>query len=574
MSLKSTARAYLRDAAAAFQNAPVEVGLAVLAAALFSYSLEENVRFNIWWHIAIGIFIAFAGAWCATLLRAMNALDDRRRWVLTGVGALGAALYLLLVKTPEVESEGWRALMLFAAVVLLVFAAPAWVRSDASASLRLRRINGRFMLRAMGIGLYGVALFGGLALALTAIQKLFELKLEDEIYGHTFGWIMLVLVPWVIVGGLHSYVRPLDEESDVARVVQRLTSFLVPPLLVLYYAILYVYALRIAITGELPKNLVSPMVLAAGLLTALAIVLFDPSADDTRAGQRALRLAPVFFLPLVPLGVWALAARINEYGWTEFRLLRVVLLVLLFVLAVLATWQLIRRRPFSLRVAPVLLGVPVLLAAIGPWSVLATARRSQQARLAEALRAAQVNPRVPVGNDTARRPVSRELFERINNIGFYLQGHFGDSAVAEVTGSAPTASPWAGLAEVLKLTAALDDTLPWVTHGALQPGTRVPVAGGVLYRIAGPSSQVRVDGPNLLISVAGQTLTANLDSMIQQLPRVQRREQRNLPSQSTSVWDQNRNLRGQLVLLEATVQRWADSVRIMTVNGVLILRDQ
>lgn len=574
MSLKSTARGYLRDAAAAFQNAPAEVALAVLAAALLSYSIEYDHDIAIWMHIAVGIFISFASAWCGTLLHAMGAIDQRRRWTITIVGALAAAAYLLLIDEPLLQSENWRAFMIVAGLVALVFAAPAWVRSDHPASLRLRRINGRFLLRTIGIGLYGLALFAGLALALSAIDKLFELKLKGEIYAHTFGWIMLVLVPWVIAGGLESYVRPLNEESDVARVVQRLTAFLVPPLLVLYYIILYVYAVRIAITGELPKNLVSPMVLAAGLLTALAVILFDPLPGDARAGHRALRVAPAFFLPLVPLGIWALAARINEYGWTEFRLLRVILLALLLVLALLATAQLVRRRPFALRVIPALLGAAVVLAVVGPWNVLAASRRSQQHRLAEALRAARVDLTRPVTSDTTNRPVSRELYDRITNIGFYLQNSFGDSAIAEVTRGVVPVVRWRSVADAFRLVVVYNDTLPSVTHGTLHPNQPVRTPDGVIYRIVAPGPHVRATGSTLTITASGETLVAELDTMIKQLPPVQRREQRALPAYSAPVFDQQRNLRGQLVLLDAMIQRWSDSVRIVNVNGVLILRNR
>jgi hypothetical protein len=196
MSLKSTARGYLRDAVSAFQNAPAEVALAVLAAALLSYSIEQDQDVAIWMHMAAGIFIAFALAWCGTLLHAMGAIDNVRRWMITIAGALGAAAFLLLIESPLLGSENWRAFMIVAGLIALVFAAPAWVPSDHLPSLRFRRINGRFLLRTIGIGLYGLALFAGLALALSAIDKLFELKLKGEIYAHTFGWIMVVLVPW------------------------------------------------------------------------------------------------------------------------------------------------------------------------------------------------------------------------------------------------------------------------------------------------------------------------------------------------------------------------------------------
>jgi hypothetical protein len=467
--------------------------------------------------------------------------------------------------------------MLVVGVVLLVFAAPAWVNSDQSPSLRLRRINGRFLLRTIAIGLYGLALFGGLALALAAIDNLFELKLHQEIYGHVFGWIMLVLVPWVIVGGLESYLEPLDRVSDVARVVHRLTSFLVPPLLVLYYGILFVYAVRIVTTGELPKNLVSPMVLAAGLLTALAAVLFDPLPDDTRTGQRILRLTPLFFVPLVPLGLWALVLRIDEYGWTEFRLLRVLALTLLFVLALLGALQFLRRRSFSLRVIPVVLGVVLLLAAVGPWSVLAIARRDQQKRLASALQEAQVDVRrAAAPGDTTRRVIPRALYDRINNTATYLQAHFGVEATAAVTGLAARLHPRAeSLADQLKLVAASTptDSMPSLIHGSLAVGAAVRAGESTIYRVTSSTATVFLRGTDVVFRLGGLSLHADLDTLLMYLPAGRyQRDQRPLPPLTVPVFDAGQRKRGDLVVLEAMVVQRRDSVRFDRLDGVLILR--
>ncbi|HEX6063659.1 MAG TPA: DUF4153 domain-containing protein, partial [Longimicrobiales bacterium] len=492
------------------------------------------------------------------------------RWGLTIFGAVIAALYALLVDDMQRESEGWRALMLVSATGLLALAAPALVRDERDPSLRLRRINGRIILRTIGIGLYGLALFAGLALALAAIENLFELKLDRQIYGHTFGWIMLVLVPWVVVGGLESYVAPLDEVSDVARVVQRLTAFLVPPLLALYYLILVLYIVRILMTGELPKNLVSPMVLAAGLLTALATVLFDPQPADSRTGQRALRWAPALFIAIAPLGLWALVVRIDQYGWTEFRLLRVLLLGLLFVTAVLATLQLVRRRPFSLRVLPLLLALPLVLAAIGPWSVLSIARRDQQGRLADALREARVDP-MQVVRDTTPRMISRSLWERINNTAFYLQSHFGEEALVAVVGERPAQRTWA-LAEFFHLTVGRD-TVAATMHGSLPTNARISFSGGTLYRIQGPSPAINVRGNELLtLTIGGQTLHVQLDSILAHMPPVNRREQRYLPQLALAARDTAQQVRGELVIFEAVLQQSRDSVRVLRLDAVLILK--
>src|SRR6185369_1108971 len=168
-----------------------------------------------------------------------------QRAAITLTGGLLACAYAGWVINFDHEAEGWRALVLLAGMVAAVAAVPAFAR-NADPNLAFRRINGRILLRAIGVGLYASALFAGLALALGAVDKLFELHLHGEIYGHVFGWLMVGLVPWVVVGGLPDYVAPLGKQSEVARVVYRLALFLIPPLLALYVAILYAYGIRIA----------------------------------------------------------------------------------------------------------------------------------------------------------------------------------------------------------------------------------------------------------------------------------------------------------------------------------------
>lgn len=572
MSLKNTIRNYLRDVVTALDRAPAELALAIFAAATVSYAFETGT-FEGWVKLAIAIFLTFAFAWTGTLLHAFAAIGSTQRRVLTVAGAGCGIAYLLFSGDIAREAEGWRAWLLIAAAVLLMLAAPAWADIEGDPSLRLRRINARILLRTIGITLYGLALFAGLALALAAIEKLFELKLDGEIYGHVFAWIMLVLVPWVIVGGLEDYTRPLDEVSDVARVAFRLISFLVPPLVVLYFLILFVYAIRILITGELPKNLVSPMVLAAGLLTALAAVLFDPAPGDSRTGPRILRAAPVFFIPLVPLGFWALFLRIDEYGWTEFRLLRVLLLLLLLALAVAAVVQVVRRRAFQIRVIPLLLGISFALAAAGPWSVLALARRDQQQRLRAALHEAQVDPTALIAGDTTRlRTVPRDVYDRINDVGWYLYHHFGPDAL-------PAAVPpdmmdrGRGLADYLALApAAGADSLPAFVHASLPTNVAVRTGQGTVYRVHIMNRPMQAMREPLVLDVAGG-LQVRIDSVLprpsysRERPRGQR-----LAAVALPVTDARGTRRGELIVFEASVQQRRDSMQIQQLDGVVILR--
>lgn len=483
MNINATVRGYFNDAARAFDRAPTEVALAVLTAITLSYGIEHSETGDEVAHFVVATVLLIGVAWSATLMHALGGLTRRTRWLLVGGGVLAAAAYLLLTHNLQYGSEGWRAFMLVSAAVLLVFSAPALPPLPDDANLRLRRINGRVLVRLIGITLYGLALFAGLALALAAIDNLFELKLRQEIYAHVFVWIMVVLVPWVVAGGIDYYAQPLAEESEITRVAHRLVTYLVPLLVAIYFFILYAYVIRIAVTGELPRNLVSPMVIASGLLSLLSIILFDPRPDAK--SWRWLRFTPIAYLPLVPLGFWALSVRFQDYGWTEFRALRVIVLLALAALAIVMAVYVLRRRAFPLRVIPLVLSVVLLLAAVGPWSVLAVSRRDQQQRLAAALREAGVNPAArPDPADTTSHRIPQALYNRIASGSSYLSRNFGSEAVQMSVPAYTAGGRFADLIAYFRLAPTVSDTATQTYYARF--GTRSALSGGAAYRIQLP----------------------------------------------------------------------------------------
>jgi hypothetical protein len=422
-------RRYLADAGHAFERAPVEVTVSVLLAVAFSYAVESAAEpMQQWLELAIVAVLIAGVAFAASLLHGLGAWTTRTRWIVTGAGVAVIALYGVAVLDLDREAEGWRAAALVAGALLLLLAAPAFASDRDSATARFRLVTGRLVLRVLAVGLYALALFAGLALALGAVNTLFELGLDAKIYAHVFGWVFLVLVPWVVVGGIPDYVRPATEPSAVATAVHRMATFLVPPLLAIYYLILYAYAVRIMATSELPKNLVSPLVIAAGLIAVLALVLFDRQ-DEDGAPIQPLRLAAPLFVPLALLGLYALSQRFGQYGWTEFRALRTVLLIVLGALAAAGSVFVLRRRRLPLYVPPAALAVALILSVVGPWNVLAASRRSQQARLNEALAQIGLDGASTAPRDTV---IANAAYDNISSTSRYLALHFGTDALPPV----------------------------------------------------------------------------------------------------------------------------------------------
>ncbi|MEJ2216365.1 MAG: DUF4153 domain-containing protein [Gemmatimonadota bacterium] len=539
--LTRTLRRTLRDAAVALRVAPVEVALGVAMAVTWSLALasDQNAVMKAWMEIATLCLLAGGIAWIATLLHGLGVLSATRRWLLTLAGFAAAVVYDSTLLDFDRGTEGWRATLLVAAVALGITLVPlAATPAGDARDRRFREVNLRLITRVVGVALYAAALYFGLALAISAVNSLFELHLNTKIYGHVFGAIAFGLVPWIVVGGAPAITAPPGPPAEGMRVLRRFGVYLFLPLLAIYYLILYAYMVRIAATGELPRNLVSPLALLAGLIGAVGVMMFA-GAGEAGAGEGAqasegaqagaapsantdtpwaIRMASPLFLPLGILGIWAVGVRVAQYGWTEPRYLRVAVLVALLLLAVLGTWAIVRRRRLLAYPVPLVLLVAALLCALGPWSASAVARRSQQARLAAGLRLADV--------DTAAVPavvrsVPDSVYRTIESTGDFLAGHFGNGAVAAVAGHAvvPPERAVPDLAAALGLAARpmpgaarfanarLDGPVP---TDALGTGQLYVIERPARHESLLPTGVVGGDSTLLRLELGGRALSADL----------------------------------------------------------------
>lgn len=580
-TLTQRAARYLADAGRAFERAPVEVATLLVLAAAWSWAVRSGgAAFQSWAELAAAAVVVLAAAWTGTLLHALGAWSARTRMAVTLAGAVAAALYGTFVADFQRGAEVWRGAMLLLAAVLWLVAMP-WLHGRSVDTMRT--VTGRVVLRIIGALLYSGALYVGLALALGAVNTLFELDLDGSIYAHVFGWVFLALAPWIVAGGIDDYVVPADaREWAVAGVAQRMAAFLVPPLLVIYAAILYAYVIRIGVTGEVPKNLVSPMVLAAGGLAMLALLLFDPQPARGPA-DRALRWAPPLFLPLAVLGAAAIIMRVDQYGWTEFRLLRLALLVAMALLSALAIPRLMRRRRFPLHAMLLALAATLIATATGPWSAMAVSRRSQQARLDSALRTAGIDPATALV-DVAERRVPATLHDQVENLTMYLaQNHGRRSLPPAVRAALPDPDISYGVAHRLGLRADVPtDTVRQVRFGRLGDAALLEVEGYRVRRITiapgrGPAARTDVPGTVtdgvLRFDVAGERYAVSLAGLVAALAPARSPDTGALSGEARlDVTGADGAAAGHLIVLDVTLETARDVIVVQRLDGLLLLR--
>lgn len=616
-------RTYARDAAGAFALAPVEVLLGLTVAVAFSVALRQTGGMDEWSRIAASAALALLLVFGLSLLRARGVIGGGARWGATALVLAAAAAYGVWVADTRLETEAWRfAALLGAAAMALSLVPVAGVRDHERRRRDFWRFNALLLARIASVVAYGGALFAALAGAVAAVSSLFELKTPEHLYQDLFGAVFFALVPWVVAGGVPELVAGPGGEGRAPRAIRLLGRFLYAPVLVVYLAILIAYAVKVVATGEMPKNLLSPIILLAGIGGFLGSLLLEPlRRDPEHAGvARLVRVFPAVLLALLPLATWAVWVRRDQYGWTESRYLRFALLLALGVLAAAGVYRLARRREPVLLLVPVVLGATLLLSAFGPWGASAVSRRSQEARLRQGLAqagllrggryAGTLQPPDtldvrPVAD--TRRTIPSELHAQVTGALSYLYASHGPESLRGVFGAGVERyhGGWE-LAKALPVRPGCEggEELRSV-HASLPAQLPVPgLAGGTLYRVqraarseppeprAGPV-QLQLAGTGLRVHAAGPerwTAPVELRALVARLtstgpdgcgPGDRFASAEILPAEAVRpLVDEAGRARGQLVLTEVAVARpeaGADTARgpfrLESVSGMVLVRE-
>ncbi len=281
-----------------------------------------------------------------------------------------------------------------------------------------------------------VVLFaGGLSAIIATLDYLFGFKFPIRV--HEKIWI----VATTIFGPLYwlslaprTFESPHPDSAEgvqldlVSRAIGVLGRFVAVPLLLVYCAILHVYAGKILIESSLPRGRLGWMVLSFGTAMALTLLLIYPTRE---AGGRHVRffwrIWPYLLIVPVALLFLAVGARVRQYGVTEERYLVALAGVWLGLLTLIYGLQ--PGKTHDLRFIPALLAGLLLLASFGPWGMTGWSIRNQvnefTARLATAglVKGGQI---VPGGRPTTTLlPSDRQ---RLQGIVSYLhsRGRLGD----------------------------------------------------------------------------------------------------------------------------------------------------
>lgn len=224
--------------------------------------------------------------------------------------------------------------------------------------------------------LYAGVLYFGISAIIFTINALFDAEIEGKWFFYFF------LIDTFIFGALMFLSKlPKKEESfedtPYSKGLKVLLLYIVIPLITIYTGILYVYFVKILVTSEWPRGLVSNLVLWYSVVAAAVIFFITPILEENKLASGFRTWFPRILLPIIAMMFVSIGKRIQQYGVTENRYF--VVLLGLWVLGIML-YFIFKKKSRNI-IIPVSLSIIALIAVFGPVSAFNISAFSQNQRL-------------------------------------------------------------------------------------------------------------------------------------------------------------------------------------------------
>ena len=225
--------------------------------------------------------------------------------------------------------------------------------------------------------IFAAVLFVGIAIVLTTVSYLFFSSNNDFFFRlttYSFWFIAEVFGASLFLSLLK---KPDDdlENYKFPSIFNLLIKFVIIPLIVIYTGILYIYMAKAVISMQLPKGLISHLVLWYTAFSVIIIILITPFTQKDKFLGNFKKYFPYFSIPLIFASLFALFQRIYQYGITEKRYYVLILIFWLLFCVILFI------RKMNITGIFISLIACVVIAVYTPFSAKSVSNFSQKERL-------------------------------------------------------------------------------------------------------------------------------------------------------------------------------------------------
>ncbi|WP_200975846.1 DUF4153 domain-containing protein [Echinicola sp. 20G] len=381
--MKLPSLSYLNDhAQKALNRFPMVILSVIVATAIGNYLVEfQDIISNPFPYIngmltgALGISLFF----CAKIFWEKKRLPKLYLIIINGLSlAFLIAIYFSLPDGKDSQSTimpYYRFAIFSLFSHLLVSFAPY---TPSKNTLGFWKYNKTLFLRFLTAALFSIVLYLGIVLAMLALHLLFEVEFQNILYLQIFILIAGIFNTWFFIAGISENLEELDQEVNYPKGLKIFSQFILLPLLTVYLLILYGYSIKILLSWNWPKGIVSYLIICVATLGILALLLLYPYKNDKEENWINTFSKSYYYLllPLVVILFLAIGIRINDYGVTINR----------YLIVLIGTWLTLICFYFilgfrNIKIIPLSLAFLLLGVSFGPWGVFSVSERSQYRRL-------------------------------------------------------------------------------------------------------------------------------------------------------------------------------------------------
>jgi hypothetical protein len=363
-----------------FLRFPLQFILAILATSTWWYLIGiENYRGTL--EINLVKFLSISNLALTLLLASdlyaeVKQFEAGKKWIFRFMAITICVGLFFTLHPSHNQADMYRIVILGFSFHLLVAFAPFIGNSNVNG---FWHYNKTLFLRFLTSVLYAAVLYAGLAIALVAIDGLFNITIDYRIYLKLFAVVGLCFTTVFFLAGVPDNINSLNQNQTYPKGLKIFTQYVLIPLVSIYLAILLVYEIKIALIWQLPKGLVSTLILGYAVFGILSLLLIYPIKNNEENGWIKLfgRFFYVMMLPLVLLLILAIIKRVGSYGITEPRYY---LIILALWLSSITIYFLVSKHQ-NIKIIPISLCIMALLTVYGPQSAFSVAKIAQIARL-------------------------------------------------------------------------------------------------------------------------------------------------------------------------------------------------
>ena len=280
-------------------------------------------------------------------------------------------------------------------------------------------------------------LTGGVLLAIVALNKLFNLDIDEKRYGETGLVIVGILLPMLFLSNIPQRFESYREDNDYPKIIKIFAQYILAPLMALYFVILFAYEIKIVAQWNWPNGWVSWLVTWYAVVGLATMVLLYPLREqaENRWFKKWFSGFTFSLIPFIIMLFFAISTRISEYGITENRYFVYAFAVSLSII----TLYLLISKTKNIRIIPTVVVIIAILASYGPQSAFSISQNSQKGKLEELLLANDMfvdNKAVPATKDISfedRQSISSKITYLVKTHGFEtIRDWFSDFDLTKV----------------------------------------------------------------------------------------------------------------------------------------------